>query len=72
MASFQANSFIDSLSDPNTGTLEKELSLLYLGMDLLDLSNKLEEARMDENAEVERSKPSNGEDKKSYPWWKLW
>jgi hypothetical protein len=72
MASFQSNSFIDSLSDPNTGKEEKELSLLYLGMDLLDLSNKLEEARLNENPENSSSKSVEEIEKQSYPWWKLW
>ncbi|MCZ4409005.1 hypothetical protein O3Q51_09310 [Cryomorphaceae bacterium 1068] len=72
MASFKANSFIDSLSDPKTGETEKELSLLYLGIDLLDLSKKLEEARVSGDTESESLTSSKVVEKQSYPWWKLW
>jgi hypothetical protein len=72
MAPFNANSFIDSINDPKTGVVEKQLSLLYLGMDLLDLNEKLQEGRSSKSLEkgiVASVKESKNQ---SYPWWKLW
>ncbi|MGB6037458.1 MAG: hypothetical protein WBG42_14380 [Cryomorphaceae bacterium] len=72
MSPFHADSFIDSISDPTNGGVQKKLALTYLGLDLLDLNKQLEEARSNENGESLGSKSSKEVEQQSYPWWKLW
>ena len=71
MAPFHANKLIDALADPKTGDAEKELSLLFLGMGLLDLDERLEESRSDTSGE-EGSKSAKETAHEKSPWWKLW
>jgi hypothetical protein len=72
VAPFHADSFIDSISDPNSGLVQKQLTLTYLGLDLLDLNKVLEEARAKESLENRSSNSVLESEKQSYPWWKLW
>lgn len=71
MAPFHANNLIDALADPKTGDAEKELSLLFLGVDLLDLDERLEES-WGKTDEVKGSKSDQDRVHKLSPWWKLW
>lgn len=72
MEPFHTDTFIDSVSDPNSGLVQKQLTLTYLGLDLLDLNQVLEEARSNENGEKRRLNSVEESEKQSYPWWKLW
>gem|GEM_PF-4752355 len=72
MAPFHADTFIDSLSDPKNGRLQNQLTLMYLGLDLLEMNEQLEESRFNVDFENQSSESAKSMKNQSYPWWKIW
>ena len=72
MAPFHSNSFIDAINDPGTGSVEKELSLMFMGVELLELDEKIQEGRSNNSLKKGSSSSPQKSDNQTYPWWKLW